>query len=218
MVQLLTLDGAVVNNQAQNLTALFPVKGDISGNIYNVKGEDGSILTATSEYALGGEGAEGYALPDLLDGSVPDGIQEILNKAIRPVSGEVTDVALLHQVESLPETIVGIEATLALRRPVSPIVVVGFVLWDFQSRRWQTVDVEVITDEDEPTEQGNIELELDVTGGNGYARRYIDADGRNWARIWTWGFGDVFGGAPEYSILWDLMNVQFLDAGNDQPG
>ena len=100
-----------MNNEAQNLTALFPVKGEIAGNIYNVKGEDGSILIATSEYALGGEGADGLALPDVLDGSVPDGIEEILNKAIRPVSGEVTDVALLHQVESLPETIVGIEAT-----------------------------------------------------------------------------------------------------------
>ena len=218
VVQLLTLDGAVVNNEAQNLTALFPVKGEIAGNIYNVKGEDGSILIATSEYALGGEGADGLALPDVLDGSVPDGIEEILNKAIRPVSGEVTDVALLHQVESLPETIVGIEATLALRQPVSPIIVVGFALWDFQSRRWQTVDVEVITDEDEPNEQGNIELELEVTGGSGYARRYINSDGKNWARVWTWGFGDVFGGAPEYSILWDLMNVQFLDSGNDQPG
>ena len=134
------------------------------------------------------------------------------------MSGEVTDVALLHQVESLPETIVGIEATLALRQPVSPIIVVGFALWDFQSRRWQTVDVEVITDEDEPNEQGNIELELEVTGGSGYARRYINSDGKNWARVWTWGFGDVFGGAPEYSILWDLMNVQFLDSGNEQPG
>ena len=61
-------------------------------------------------------------------------------------------------------------------------------------RRWQTVDVEVITDEDEPNEQGNIELELEVTGGSGYARRYINSDGKNWARVWTWGFGDVFGG------------------------
>ena len=46
--------GPSLNNDAQNLLALYLIKGEGAGNFYNVKGEDGGILIATSEFAPGG--------------------------------------------------------------------------------------------------------------------------------------------------------------------
>ena len=80
------------------------------------------------------------------------------------------------------------------------------------------MDVAVINGDDQPNADGNIELELEAAGGPGFARRYIDNTGKNYSRIWTWGYGDVFGDNPDYTLLWDLMNIQFLNSGDDGPG
>ena len=212
-MQLLTLDGAVVENDAENLTDMQEIKGDIGGNEYSIKGADQTYLIATSEFAIGGAGLD----PDLLDG-VEQELAPIWLQATRPITGEVTDIGLVNQVEVLPEAVQGIQATVELQPPVAPIIVVGFAMWDFQTGQWNTVDVAVVNEEDEPNAIGNIELELEVAGGPGYARRYINSTGMNIARIWTWGYGDVFGDNPDYTILWDLMNVEFFSPGNENPG
>ena len=217
VVQLLTLEGAVVENDAESLTGLQPIKGEIGGNYYSVKGADGTYLIATSEFAVGGEGLTD---PELLAPEAQDDpeLAAIWAQATRPVSGEVTDIGLAQQIEILPDTVQGITADLQLQPPVAPIVVVGFAMWDFQTGMWNTVDVAVINGDDQPNADGNIELELEAAGGPGFARRYIDNTGKNYSRIWTWGYGDVFGDNPDYTILWDLMNIQFLNSGDDGPG
>ena len=217
VVQLLTLEGAVVDNDAESLTGLQPIKGEIGGNYYSVKGSDGTYLIATSEFAVGGEGLTD---PDLLAPDADDDpeLVAIWEQATRPVSGEVTDIGLAQQIEILPDTVQGITAELQLQPPVAPIVVVGFAMWDFQSSMWSTVDVAVVNGDDQPNADGNIVLDLEAAGGPGFARRYIDNTGKNYSRIWTWGYGDVFGDNPDYTILWDLMNIEFLNSGDEGPG
>ena len=71
VVQLLTLDGAVVENDAENLTDM-QVKGEIAGNEYNMKGEDRIYLIATSRvrprWRVPGSDCQ-------TSGWVPDGIE-----------------------------------------------------------------------------------------------------------------------------------------------
>ena len=113
-------------------------------------------------------------------------ISRSLKKAIRPVTGEVTDVALLeHQSDNRSTRPLCLRSKPQLAAASAGLsdLVVGMSLWDYRLNRWQTVDVEVITDEDEPNEQGNIELEFEVPVGFGYARRYINSDAKNWTRF-----------------------------------
>ena len=219
VVQLLTLDGAVIDNEANNLISLYPIHGQFSGNIYSAKGQDGALLAATSEFALGSEGLSGVPAPSVLQaGPVANDILNLLQEATRPVTGEVTDVALGHRVLTDPRLLSSIEATIALRPPVTPVVVIGMSLWDYRTQRWQVVDVDLITAEDDvDPETGNIVIEFELPVGFGFAQRYVSQQ-RNWTRIWTLGFGDILGDLPEYTIFYDLCNIQFLTPGdNDGP-
>ena len=91
-------------------------------------------------------------------------------------------------------------------------------LWDYRTQRWQVVDVDLITAEDDvDPETGNIVIEFELPVGFGFAQRYVSQQ-RNWTRIWTLGFGDILGDLPEYTIFYDLCNIQFLTPGdNDGP-
>ena len=217
--QLLTLDGAVIDNEAINLISIYPIQGEFFGNIYSAKGEDGALLNATSEFALGSEGLSGLPPASILDqGPRAGDIVSLLRDAVRPVTGEVTDLALEHRVTTDPRQLSSIEATVSLRAPVTPVLVVGMSLWDYRLNRWQVADVDLVTAEDDVDPvTGNVTLEFELPVGFGFAQRYVSRQ-RNWTRIWTLGFGDVIGDLPNYSVFYDLINVQFVTPGdNDGP-
>lgn len=219
VVQVVSLPGGVFENEVPGLLGVYPIKGTPSGNVYSLKGDDSLYFGLTSEFAYGFEGAE---VPGELEGSPALTSSDLFDRALRPVSGQVTDLALLMQVDSNPNLVTGINADLRLQEPATLATVVGFDLWDNRGRRWMTTDVEVITGEDEPEADGDILVELESFEGI-FVRRFINSDGLCWARIWTLSFGDVTNGDfnsgdSNYQLFWDLTNISFdIPGDNDGP-
>jgi len=218
VVQVTSLPGGVFENEVPGLLGVYPIKGTPSGNVYSLKGDDGIYYGVFSEFAYGFEGA---AVPGDLDNSPALTSSDLFERAIRPVSGSVTDIALLMQVDSNPNFVTGINADLRLQEPATLATVIGFELWDNRARRWRTTDVEVITPEDEPEADGEFLIELESFEGI-YVRRFINSDGLCWARIWTLSYGDTTNGdfnsgSTDYQLFWDLTNISFDIPGSNNP-
>ena len=214
VVQVINLDDAVYVDEAQSLAAIYPIKGELQGNIFSVKGDDGIRLGLTSEFATGGEAANGGTFAGSSD--LPANATEVIRNARRILTGEVTDLLMLARTEQVPDTVNQVVLELQMQQPTTFASVVFLDLWNLRSRRWQLVAGAII--EGDEDEQGDIELELEAPMGFGRARQYINTDGYLWARAYTWSPGaGPFGGVPEYDLLIDRINLNFQTSGDDTP-
>ena len=214
VVQVVNLDDAVYVDEAQSLAAIYPIKGELQGNIFSVKGDDGIRLRMTSEFATGGESSNGGTFVGSSD--LPSNADEVIRNARRILTGEVTDLLMLARTEQIPDTVDQVVLELQMQQPTTFASVVLLDLWNQRSRRWQLVAGAII--EGDEDEQGDIELELEAPMGFGRARQYINRDGYLWARAYTWSPGaGPFGGVPEYDLLIDRINLNFQTSGDDTP-
>lgn len=214
VVQVLNIPNSVFVDESQSLTAIYPIKGELQGNLFSVKGDDGLRLTLTSEFALAGESANSGTFVGGAD--LPSNAQEVVNAARRIITGEVTDLLLLAKTEQTPDIVSNLSVQIQMQQPTTFASIVLMDVWNHVARRWQIVAGAII--EGDQDDQGDIELELEAPMQYGRARQFINSDGFLWARAYTWSPGaGPFGGVPEYDILIDRIIVDFETTGDDTP-
>ena len=212
VVQVLNIEDAVYVDESPGLEAIYPIKGQLSGNLFSVKGNEGIRIEMTSVFANGGAPASGGSIvgsPDL-----PSNFQEVVNNASRIVTGEVTDLLMLLQTELDPQAVIGANITVNMQQP-SSLVTVGFLeVYNNVRRRWQIYDAAII--EGDPDDEGDIDLEFEVPLNFGRASQFINRDGYMWTRMYTWSpNAGLLGGDAEYKLFVDLIDVEFNAPGDD---